>query len=484
MTFVAFIGYTYLFMLRVNVNIAIVAMVNYTAIPHTNITVAEECGREYEEPLSVSEDGEFVWNEQIQSLVSSAFFLGFIMTPLPGGILAERFGTKYLFAGATLIAAIVTTCLPLLARAGFTYFILGRALIGFVQGVCSPSMHSLLSKWAPPDERSSMAAFIYAGSQMGTIVGLTLSGLIVDSLGWEAVFYIEGPVALIFLLMWMTLVYDSPEQHPRISDKEKAYIARAMGKTGNNQKKMPVPWKSIATSVPFWALLVANVSNSWGFYMMLTELPIYMKTILHFDTKSNALLSSLPHLFMWIFSIFIAQISDWLSHNQHVSVTTIRKTANTISHAGPAVCLIIVSYVGCNTTLTMIVLTLAVGLQGAIYSGFMVNHLDIAPNFAGVIFGITAIFSAIPSWVAPLTVATLTKGQQTLGQWRIAFLLTAAILLVDTFVFLLLGSGEEQPWNNPSNILPNKDNDAAAPKKTVTNNTDDEPVSVQEEIQN
>jgi len=75
------------------------------------------------------------------------------------------------------------------------------------------------------------------------------------------------------------------------------------------------------------------------------------------------------------------------------------------------VCLIIVSYVGCNTTLTMIVLTLAVGLQGAIYSGFMVNHLDIAPNFAGVIFGITAIFSAIPSWVAPLTVATLTKGQ-------------------------------------------------------------------------
>lgn len=55
MTFVAFIGYTYLFMLRVNINIAIVAMVNYTAIPHTNITVAEECGRQYEEVTHVSE---------------------------------------------------------------------------------------------------------------------------------------------------------------------------------------------------------------------------------------------------------------------------------------------------------------------------------------------------------------------------------------------------------------------------------------------
>lgn len=31
-------------MLRLNVNIVIVAMVNYTAIPHTNVTAAEECG--------------------------------------------------------------------------------------------------------------------------------------------------------------------------------------------------------------------------------------------------------------------------------------------------------------------------------------------------------------------------------------------------------------------------------------------------------
>jgi len=46
LTFVGFLGFTYCYMLRVNINIAVVAMVNYTAIPHTNITTAEECGRE------------------------------------------------------------------------------------------------------------------------------------------------------------------------------------------------------------------------------------------------------------------------------------------------------------------------------------------------------------------------------------------------------------------------------------------------------
>ena len=43
---VAFVNFIYVYMLRLNVNIVIVAMVNYTAIPHTNITTAEECGHD------------------------------------------------------------------------------------------------------------------------------------------------------------------------------------------------------------------------------------------------------------------------------------------------------------------------------------------------------------------------------------------------------------------------------------------------------
>lgn len=41
----------------------------------------------------------------------------------------------------------------------------------------------------------------------------------------------------------------------------------------------------------------------------------------------------------------------------------------------------------------------------------MVNHIDIAPNFAGTLFGITNALSTIPSWVAPMTVGALTNGR-------------------------------------------------------------------------
>jgi hypothetical protein len=37
--------------------------------------------------------------------------------------------------------------------------------------------------------------------------------------------------------------------------------------------------------------------------------------------------------------------------------------------------------------------------------------------------------------------------QQTLAQWRIAFLLCSSILVIDAIVFLLFGSTERQPWD-------------------------------------
>lgn len=64
--------------------------------------------------------------------------------------------------------------------------------------------------------------------------------------------------------------------------------------------------------------------------MLITQLPIYMKTILHFDMKSNALLSALPYLVMWILSLLVAQFADLTARRGWATTNVIRKTANTI----------------------------------------------------------------------------------------------------------------------------------------------------------
>lgn len=44
-----------------------------------------------------------------------------------------------------------------------------------------------------------------------------------------------------------------------------------------------VPWKEILTSWPVWGIVFAHFANNWGFYTLLTCLPMYLKYVLRFD---------------------------------------------------------------------------------------------------------------------------------------------------------------------------------------------------------
>ena len=78
---------------------------------------------------------------------------------------------------------------------------------------------------------------------------------------------------------------DSPATNRFISNEELVYI-EADQKT-STKPPADIPWKQLLSSMPFWAILVANFGNNWGFHLLLTELPEYMVRILKKDISSN-----------------------------------------------------------------------------------------------------------------------------------------------------------------------------------------------------
>ena len=98
--FLAFIGFIFNYMLRVNINVTIVAMVNFTAFENDekNITV-DECKFDDDDELnpdetSKSDQGQFLWDSVVQSQIVGSFYYGYIVTQLPGGRMSELFGSK------------------------------------------------------------------------------------------------------------------------------------------------------------------------------------------------------------------------------------------------------------------------------------------------------------------------------------------------------------------------------------------------------
>lgn len=70
--------------------------------------------------------------------------------------------------------------------------------------------------------------FLPSANCLGTIVALPMCGLIIAEVGWPTVFYVSGSMSLVWVVFWMTLMHDTPEEHPRISPEEREYIVSAV----------------------------------------------------------------------------------------------------------------------------------------------------------------------------------------------------------------------------------------------------------------
>lgn len=47
-----------------------------------------------------------------------------------------------------------------------------------------------------------------------------------DAYSWEGLFYVTGTIGILWCAAWWYLMFDRPELHPRLTDKEKQVIRR------------------------------------------------------------------------------------------------------------------------------------------------------------------------------------------------------------------------------------------------------------------
>uniref|UniRef100_A0A2C9KAP8 Major facilitator superfamily (MFS) profile domain-containing protein n=1 Tax=Biomphalaria glabrata TaxID=6526 RepID=A0A2C9KAP8_BIOGL len=113
---------------------------------------------------------------------------------------------------------------------------------------------------------------------------------------------------------------------------------------------------------------------------------------------------------------------------------------------GGGSCIVGVGFIGCeHRNAAVALLAIAVGFEGLCYAGYMVNQVDFAPRYAGVLYGMTNMVATVPGIVAPLVVGALTPNK-TQEEWKRVFYICGAFTLVGTIVFGGFAVGELEPW--------------------------------------
>ncbi|MBL3686692.1 DHA2 family efflux MFS transporter permease subunit [Leucobacter zeae] len=137
--------------------------------------------------------------------LTSAFMLAMAVVIPTTGFLLQRFTTRQVFLAA--IGSFVLGTAICLVAPGFVMLLVGRVVQAAGTGVMMPLLMTTMMNVVPAHSRGRMMGRVGLVISLAPALGPTLSGVVLDSLGWRWIFGIILPIAVIAMLLgakWMT----------------------------------------------------------------------------------------------------------------------------------------------------------------------------------------------------------------------------------------------------------------------------------------
>ncbi|CAG9860070.1 unnamed protein product [Phyllotreta striolata] len=389
-----------------------------------------------------------VYDWKNTSIILSSFYWGYIWLQIPAGKLIRLYGTKPFLLASMITNATICAFCPLVVKIwGSGGLMAIRILQGLSQGFLYPCIVDMLSKWCPVAERTTLATLAYCGADFGAIATSPIVALISTTwYGWPLSFYLLGVAGYAWAVVFYILGSGSPASHRYISDLELEYIQCNL-KTNNY--RMDIPWKKILRNVPFWAVFITLTGQYFSNLLFMLETPTYIAKVMKFDITSNGILSAAPNVASFLSSIFFSYLAEYLMKANFLSLIWTRKIFTAIGCLVPAATVLILAFLPANASAASVaMLIVSSASQSACSAGVNINHIDLSPNFAALLFGIINTPAVCISIFGPIAVQFIVTAKDDKAQWQIIFFIASAVYAVPCLIYMYFASAKVQPFND------------------------------------
>jgi ACS family glucarate transporter-like MFS transporter len=357
--------------------------------------------------------------------VFSAFLVGYALCQVPGGMLADRWGTRRVLAVCCVWWALATAGIalagwgPLAGLGVLPALLLFRAILGVGEAPTFPAAARGVAHWIRPAQQGRANGFVLAAIGLGSAVAPPLLTFCMTRWGWRAAVVVSSAPALAAALLWLLLPAPQEGDGP--------------AETGAAPEPTPTPasggWRSLGTR-SFGLLSASYTLQGYVGYIFVFWFYLYLVQVRRFTLLQSAFLSSLP----WLLSIVSIPLGGWLSDRLsagRMGLAWGRRAVPLAALLAGGVLLSVGAHTG-NPYLAAVALALSTAAVLSTEGPFWATMLAVAGRRSGTAGGIMNMGSNVGGAISPALTPVLAAA---IG-WENALHLAAAVSVVAGLLWL------------------------------------------------
>lgn len=220
----------------------------------------------------LKEDLHFSYNEVKWILIS--FGLGSIVGSWLGGKLSDKIGFYKIMIFSLMTSGIAFFGLQFVTS--FEGLLVAMFFIMVIADMFRPAMFVSLGAYAKPENRTQALTLVRLAINLGFAAGPALGGLLIMSVGYKGLFWVDGATCILAISIFWLLVKEKKKS--KYSDKEHSG---------------EILTYSVFKDRPFWIFLGATLITGILFFQLFTTIPLYHKEQFNLSELQTGLLLTL-----------------------------------------------------------------------------------------------------------------------------------------------------------------------------------------------
>ena len=161
-------------------------------------------------PLMADVSNEFGINATQAGLYMSAFFAGYLVTQIPGGIMADRYQPKYILIACTVLGGVMTAAMSFITN--YEMGLVIRVITGISSGCVMAQCSKVVATTFEPKKRASAMGVVLASPPFGITLAQSIGAPLNQAVGWRNTFLIVAAIVVIIVALLAVFVQPIPRK--------------------------------------------------------------------------------------------------------------------------------------------------------------------------------------------------------------------------------------------------------------------------------